>query len=229
MVMILRGGATLECLQAGIEAALEHLYGAAEAGVDIGGRDMELCSRFTAGEALINTPIDNLAIDIGEQNHHFSQQAKQLFFLSQGFGVLARIFSLTFLLFREGNFPAAGGLAANISGGVGDNGVHPGTGLGTATAGPGGLQDLDPTELQGVLGQTVVAGNPLGEGEKALGAASDPCFRLTFEEGTSLSGLPELRGGKNVEIIGHGLHLSYNVRQSPPSHHNSSKSLSFAG
>ena len=108
----------------------------------------------------------------GSRNDHGPQQAKHLLFLSQSFGVLARIFHL----FRQSLFSETMILAANIPGGVGDNGMHPGTGLGTASAGPGGLQNLDPTILKGVLGQTVVVGNSPGEGEKTPGAASDPFF-----------------------------------------------------
>ena len=159
---------------------------------------MKPFSCLTAGETLIDTKIDNLAIDIGEKNHHFPQQTKQFFFLSEGFGVLSRIFRP----FREGNWGVAAGLAANIPGGVGDNGMHPGAGFGTATAGPGGLQDLDPTGLKDILGQTVVPGNPLGEREKAPGAASDPFFGIAFEERTTLRSFPEFRGGQNVKIIG---------------------------
>jgi len=44
-----------------------------------------------------------------------------------------------------------------------------------------GLEDLDPTGLQDILSETVVAGDPLGEGEEALRTADDPGFVVTFK------------------------------------------------
>ena len=49
--------------------------------------------------------------------------------------------------------------------GRGDDSMHPGTSLGADKAGmTDGLEDRDPTDLEDFFSQTVVAGDPLGEG-----------------------------------------------------------------
>ena len=83
-----------------------------------------------------------------------------------------------------------------ILGRVGDDPMHPGTGLGALKAGMiDALQNLDPTDLEDILGQTVVAGYPLGEGEEAAGAANNPGFAVAFKQGTVFSGSLKLWGG----------------------------------
>ena len=93
-----------------------------------------------------------------------------------GFGGLAWIF-----YFGEAYFDAAKALAANILGGVGDDRAYPGASLWAVEAGMvDGLQDLDPTDLEGVFSKAVIPGNSLGEGKEALGTAGNPSFLVPF-------------------------------------------------
>ena len=61
------------------------------------------------------------------------------------------------------------------------------------------------TCLKNILCQTVVAGDPLGEGQKAAGATGNPGFAVGFEQMTVFGGSLELWGGQNVKIVGHGV------------------------
>ena len=91
-----------------------------------------------------------------------------------------------------------------ILGRIGDDPLHPGPGFGSLKAGMNdGLEDLDPTGQKDILGQAVVARDPLGEREKAAGAASDPGFAVAFQQKAVFGGLLELRGGQHVEIARH--------------------------
>ena len=81
--------------------------------------------------------------------------------------------------------------------------MHPGTSLGPVKAGMiDGLEDLDPTGLKDILGQTVVAGDPLGEREEAAGAAGNPGVGIAFKQGAAFGCPLEFRGGQNVKFIG---------------------------
>ena len=182
-----------------IQAALNHFDSATEANGDVRGRSMEALSSLVGGEMSVKTQVDDLAIGFGKQNDYFPQQAKQLLFLSKSLRVPSRILHLL----RQGFLPEPMSLAANILGTVGDDRVHPGTGLGAATAGPSSLQDLDPTLLKSVFGQTVVSSNPLGKGEETPRAAFDPFLMVTFQQGTGCGGVLEFRGGKNMKVVGH--------------------------
>ena len=66
-----------------------------------------------------------------------------------------------------------------------------------------GLQDLDPTDLQGVFSETVVPGNPLGEGKEAFRTAGDPFFLVPFQQGACPGGPLEGGAVQNVQTLGH--------------------------
>lgn len=72
---------------------------------------------------------------------------------------------------------------------VGDDRSDPRASLGAVKVGViDGLEDLDPTGLKDILGQVVVACDPLGEGEKAAGATGNPGFAIALEQRTVLGG-----------------------------------------
>lgn len=152
---------------------------------------MEPFSGLAGGETSVKTQIDDLTIGCRKQNDNFPKQAKHLFFLSQTF----RIPTGVFYLFRQGVFSETKVSATDILGGVGDDSVNPGAGLGATTAGPSGLQDLDPTDLKGVFGQIVVAGDPLGQRKETPGTARNPGFAIAFKEGAVFGGPLQFRSG----------------------------------
>ena len=111
-----------------------------------------------------------------EKRNYLLQQAKKLCFLDESFGSSAWIFH-----FEDGNFAAPNALAANILGGVGDDRTHPWASLWTIEVGMvDSLHDFDPTDLEGVFSEAIVAGNPLGEGKEAFGTAANPSFLVPF-------------------------------------------------
>ena len=74
---------------------------------------------------------------------------------------------------------------AKILGRVGDDGVHPRTGLGAVKASMiDGLENFDPTGLKDVFSQSVVAGDAPSQGEESPGAADNPTFQIAFEQRT---------------------------------------------
>ncbi len=167
---------------------------------DLRAGDVEALRRQFSGETLLQTQLDNLAVGPREERNDLPQQGKELFFLGESFGGEAGV-----LHFRERDFAVTKAPAANVPGGVGDDRAHPGTSLGAVEAGMvDGLHDLDPTGLEGVFSEAVVAGNPLGEGEEALGTAGDPFFLVPFLERAFPGGPLEGGGGQDVQTWGMG-------------------------
>ena len=65
------------------------------------------------------------------------------------------------------------------------------------------LQNLDPTGLKRVFGQTVLTGNPSGQGKEPLGATDDPSFQVTLQKGTVRDLWLEGRVREDVQALGH--------------------------
>ena len=109
---------------------------------------------------MVETQLDDLTIGSWQQIDHFPEQNKQLSFLGKGLGIHGRSsLALKLILAPVDPFPM------EVPGRVGDDAMHPGASLGAFKAGMiDRLEDLDPTGLKDILRQTVVAGNPLGEG-----------------------------------------------------------------
>ena len=132
--------------------------------------------RLSRGKTLVQTQLDHLTVGVREKRNYLLQQAKKLCFLDESFGSSAWIFH-----FEDGNFAAPNALAANILGGVGDDRTHPWASLWTIEVGMvDSLHDFDPTDLEGVFSEAIVAGNPLGEGKEAFGTAANPSFLVPF-------------------------------------------------
>ena len=160
---------------------------------------MKASRDLLVGESLVQTQLDDLAVGSWQQIDHFPEQNKQFSFLGKRLRILGRGSPAL-----ERVLVATDPLFVVILGRVGDDPTHPRTSLGAVKASMiDGLEDLDPTGLKDILCQTVVAGDPLGEGEKTPGAADNPSFAVAFEERTVFGGSLKLRGGQNVEIARH--------------------------
>ena len=160
---------------------------------------MEALCRLASGKTLVQTQLDNLTVGVREEKNHLLQQGKELVFLRESFGGSSWIF-----YFGEESFAATQALAANIFGGVGDDRAHPGASLWATEVGMVDvLQDLDPTDLEGVFSEAIVPGNPLGEGKEASRTAGNPFFFVPFQKGAFPGDTLEGRAGQNVQTLEH--------------------------
>ena len=140
-----------------INAALEQTDGTIHADGDIAAGDVKESSDPLVREPLVQTQLDNLAVGSWQEIDHFPKQDKQLPFRRKSFRVpsrgrmdFERILAATDLfsmeLLRRG----------------GDDPMNPRTGLRSAKRGMiEGLENLDPTGLKDIVGEIVVAGDPL--------------------------------------------------------------------
>jgi hypothetical protein len=112
------------------------------------------------GESLVEAQLDDLAVGSRQKIDHFPEQNKEFSFLCKSLRIL--VWDSPAL---EWILAAADPFSVVILGRVGDDSVHPRTSLGAVKASMvDGLEDLDPTGLKDILGQTVVSSDPLGEG-----------------------------------------------------------------
>jgi len=141
-------------------------------------------------EPLVETQLDDLAVGSRQQIDHFPEQNKQFSFLGKCLWILGRG-----SLVLKRMFVAAVPFPVEVPCCVGDDAMHPGAILGSVEAGMiDGLEDLDPTGLKDILGQSVVTGNPLGEGKEPSRAADYPGFAVAFKQGTVFGGSLKLWG-----------------------------------
>lgn len=212
MPLSLRPGIrVLSRLHASIDSLLEKFDGTMQTGCDIGAGNMQEFSRLPGRETRVDAQLDHLTIGAGKKRDHFSQQSEQFLFDREFFRVPARIFR-----FREWGFTAPLALAADIPGGIGNNLADPRTRLRTIEIRMvDRLQDLDPTDLKSVFGQTVFPRDSSGQRKEAVGTAGDPFFFVALDEGAPPLILFESRVGQNMQALGHFVTL-YPVPDSSP-------------